>query len=79
MHAVRRGVQDADMTYFVETSNGEDTEIERYDDEYEAATCFAERLQDVLVYTDNPFHRHGTVILLREGSRTILEYSLPLD
>lgn len=67
------------MTYTVEIRNGDDVEIERYDGEYEAATCFSERLQDTLVFTDSPFHRRGTVISLRRDGKAILQYTLPLD
>jgi len=63
----------------VEISNDGDTETEHYDSEYEAASCFAECLQNTLAYTDNPFHRSGTVISIRKDGETILEYALPLD
>ena len=67
------------MTYVLEISNGEDTETRRYDSEYGAALCFAEVLESVLAFTDNPFHRGGTVISLRQGDETILEYRVPLE
>jgi len=67
------------MTYVLEISNGEDTETERYDSEYEAALCLAEALESILACSDNPFHRGGTVISLRQSGETILEYRVPLD
>ena len=67
------------MTYLVEISNGEQTETERYDSEYEAALCLAEALEHILACTDNPFHRGGTVISLRRNGETVLEYRVPLD